>query len=155
MILWFFFAATTNAAIFGNRLLFNIHFVVMFHKEQGQLLEERFYHLWTRMLKFIHTYSMVQIPSWADNWFAASQEIPLISRNSKFHYLTHKRLSPFPILGQANLVHIPTPYFLEIHPNIIHPSRPRSPQWPPSLRFPHQEPIHSPLLTHTLHMPSP
>ena len=29
-----------------------------------------------------------------------------------------------------------------IHPNIIHPSTPRSPQWSLSLRFPHQDPIH-------------
>jgi hypothetical protein len=28
----------------------------------------------------------------------------------------------------------------------------RSPQWSPSLRFPHQEPIHPPLLTHMGHM---
>jgi len=27
------------------------------------------------------TYSMVQSPSWEANWFAASQEIPRISRN--------------------------------------------------------------------------
>ena len=32
---------------------------------------------------------------------------------------------------------------------------PWSPQWSLSLRFPHQDPIHSPLLTHTLHMPNP
>ena len=32
--------------------------------------------------------------------------------------------------------------FFSIHPNIIHPSTPRSPQWSPSLRFPHQDPIH-------------
>jgi hypothetical protein len=30
----------------------------------------------------------------------------------------------------------------QIHPNIIHPSTPRSPQWSLSLRFPHQDPIH-------------
>ena len=59
------------------------------------------------------------------------------------------------ILSQTNTVHIPTSHLLEIHPNIIHPSTPRSPQWSPSLRFPHQDPIHSPLLTHTRHMPSP
>ena len=46
-------------------------------------------------------------------------------------------------------------YLLEIHPNIIHPSMPRSPQWSLSLRFPHQDPIHPPLLTHMCHMPSP
>ena len=45
--------------------------------------------------------------------------------------------------------------FLEIHPNIIHPSMPRSPQWSLSLRFPHQDPIHPPLLTHTRYIPSP
>jgi len=34
---------------------------------------------------------MVQSPSWETNWFAASQEIPRISRNPKVHYRTHKR----------------------------------------------------------------
>ena len=34
---------------------------------------------------------MVQSPSWKSNWFAASQEIPRISRNPKVHYRTHKR----------------------------------------------------------------
>ena len=37
------------------------------------------------------TYCMVQSPSWESNWFAASQEIPRISRNPKVHYRTHKR----------------------------------------------------------------
>ena len=69
-------------------------------------------------------------------------EIPRISRNPKVHYRTHKRLPPVPILGQPNPVHIPTSYLLEIHPNIIHPSTPRCPQWSPSHRFPHQDPIH-------------
>ena len=72
---------------------------------------------------------MVQSPSWEANWFAASQEIPRISRNSKVHYRTHKRPPPVPILGQSNPVHIPTIHLLEIHPNIIHPSMPRSPHW--------------------------
>jgi hypothetical protein len=52
------------------------------------------------------------------------------------------RPPPVSILGQPNPVHIPTPHLLEIYPNIIHPSRPRSPPWSPSLRFPHQDPIH-------------
>ena len=93
----------------------------------------------------ILTYSMVQSPSWEANWFAASQEIPRISRNPKVHYRTHKRPPPVSILGHPNPVHIPTSHLLEIRPNIIHPSTPRSPQWSPSLRFPHQEPIHTPL----------
>ena len=91
---------------------------------------------------YLLTHSMVQSPSWEANWFAASQEIPRISRNPKFHYRTHKRPPPVSILGQPNPVHIPTSHLLGIHPNIIHPSTPRSPQWSPSLRFPHQDPIH-------------
>jgi len=65
---------------------------------------------------------MVQSPSWEANWFAASQEIPHISRKPKVHYRTHKRSPPVCILGQPNPVHIPTSHLLEIHPNIIHPS---------------------------------
>ena len=85
---------------------------------------------------------MVQSPSSEANWFAASQEIPRISRNQKVHYRTHKRPPPVNILGQPNPVHIPTSHLLEIRPDIIHPSTPRSPQWSLSLRFPHQDPIH-------------
>ena len=70
---------------------------------------------------------MVQSPSWESNWFAASQEIPRISRNPKDHYRTHKRPSRVSILGEPNPVHIPTSHLLEIRPNIIHPSTPRSP----------------------------
>ena len=91
---------------------------------------------------YLLTYSMVQSPSWEANRFATSQEIPRISRNPKVHYRTHKRPPPVCILGQPNPVHIPTSHLLEIHPNIIHLSTPRSPQWSPSLRFPHQNPIH-------------
>ena len=89
----------------------------------------------------ILTYCMVQSPSWEANWFAASQEVPRISQNPKVHYRTHKRPTPVSILGQPNPVHIPTSHLLEIHRNIIHPSTPRSPQWSPSLRFPHQDPL--------------
>ena len=93
---------------------------------------------------------MVQSPSWAANWFAVTQEIPRISRNPKVHYRTHKRTPPVSILGQPNPVHMPTSHLLEIYPNIIRPSTPRSPQWSLSLRFPHQDPIYPSLLTHTL-----
>ena len=84
---------------------------------------------------------MVQSPSLEANWFAASKEISRISRNPKVHYRTHKRPPPVSILGQPNPVHIPTSHLLEIHPNIIHPSTPRSPRWSLSLRFPQQDPI--------------
>jgi len=96
----------------------------------------------TYLLTYLLTYSMEQSPSWEANWFSANQEIPRISRNPKVHYRIHKRPPPVSILGQPNTVHIPTSHLLEINPNSIHPSTPRSPQWPPSLRFPHQDPIH-------------
>ena len=85
---------------------------------------------------------MLQSPSWEANRFSANQEIPRILWNPKVHYRIHKWPPPVSILGQPNPVHIPTSHLLEIHPNIIHPSTPRSPQWSLSLRFPHQDPIH-------------
>ena len=41
-----------------------------------------------------------------------------------------------------NAPHAPPISFFSIHPNIIHPSTPRSPQCSPSLLFPHQDPTH-------------
>ena len=81
------------------------------------------------LLTYLLTYSMVQSPSWEANWFAASQEIPRMLWNPKVHYRTHKRPPPVPILCQPNPVHIPTSHLLEIQPNTIQPSTPRSPQW--------------------------
>ena len=100
-----------------------------------------------RVEKHILTYYIVQSPSWEANWFATSQEIPRISRNPKVHYRTHKLPPSVSFLGQPNPVHIPTSHLLDIHPNIIHPSTPRSPQWSPSLQFPHQDPVLQKLCT--------
>ena len=97
------------------------------------------------LLIYLLTYSMVQSPSWEANWFAAGQEIPCISQNPKVHYRTHKRPPHVYILGQPNPVHIPTSHLLEIHPNIIHHSTPRSPQLFLPSGFP----------TKTLYTPSP
>ena len=58
-----------------------------------------------RALISLHTYSMVQSPSWEANWFAASQEIPRISWNPKVYYHTHKRPPTVPILGQPIYPH--------------------------------------------------
>ena len=110
---------------------------------------------WHKRMCHLLTYSTVHSPSWKANRFAASQEIPRISQNPKVHYRIHKRPPPASILGQPNPVHIPTSHLLEIHPNITHPSTPRSPQWSLSLRFPQQDPIHPQLLTHMRHMHNP
>jgi hypothetical protein len=83
----------------------------------------------TGILKDLLTHPTVQSPSWEANCFAASQEIPRNSRNPKVHYRTHKCPPPVSILGQPNPVHTPTSRLLQIRPNIIHPSTPRSPQW--------------------------
>ena len=83
---------------------------------------------------------MMQSPSWEANWFAASQEIPRISRNPKVHYRTHKRPPSISILGPPSPIHILASHLLEIHHNIMHPSTPRPPSPVVSFpRFPHQE----------------
>ena len=98
---------------------------------------------------------MVQSPSWEANWSADSQEIPRILWNPRVHHRTHKRTPPVPILSQLHPVHTPTSHFPKIHLNIILPSMPGSPQWSPSLRFPHQNPVHASPLPHTRYMHRP
>ncbi len=87
--------------------------------------------------------------------FAATQEIPPILWNAKVHYRTHKRPTPVPILSQLHSVPTTPPHFLKIHLNIILPSPSWSPQWSLSLRFPHQNTVHTSPFLHKCHKPRP
>jgi hypothetical protein len=109
----------------------------------------------TLCLTYLLTYSMEQSPSWEANWFAASQEIPRGLWNPKGPHRTHKRPPPVRILSQPSPVLTPTSHFLKIHPNIILPSTPGSPQRSLSLRFPDQNPVHNSPFPQTCYMPRP
>jgi len=89
---------------------------------------------------------MQQSPSSEANQFSASQEIPHILWNPKIHYCIHKCPPLVPTLSQLDPVHTPAFYFLKMQHNIILPSMSGSPKWSLSLRFPHQNPLYTPLL---------
>ena len=55
---------------------------------------------------YLLTHSMEQSPSLEANLFSATQEIPLILRNPKIRYRSHKCLPPVSILSQLDPVHI-------------------------------------------------
>jgi hypothetical protein len=98
---------------------------------------------------------MEQSPSWGTTRFASSQQIPRTLWNQNFHYCIHKCPPPVSILSQLNPAHTPTYHFLKIRLNIMLPSMHGSPQWPLSLRFPHQNHVHTSPLHYTRYTPRP
>ena len=94
------------------------------------------------------TYSMVQSPSWAANWFAASQKFPAFHGTRIF------------ITALTSVRHLSLSWASPIQSIYLHPT-----SWKfililsthlrlglSSGLFPHQGPIHPPLLTHVLHV---
>jgi len=63
----------------------------------------------TPLFTYLLTYSNEQNPSWEAIRFSASQEIPLILWNPKFHYRIHECPPPVPIPNQLDTVHTPHP----------------------------------------------
>jgi hypothetical protein len=95
---------------------------------------------------------MEHSPSWEANRPSASQEIPCILWNRKFHYRLYNCQPPVPMLSQINSVHASPSQFFKIHFNIILLPMPRSFKWSLYSRSPYQNPVCTSLVPHTCHM---
>jgi hypothetical protein len=66
---------------------------------------------------------------------STSQEISGILWNPKVHHSVHNRPPTVPIVSQMSPIHIPKPYFLKTHYNIILSFKPRSFKCSPPFRL--------------------
>ena len=87
------------------------------------------------------TNSTEQSPSWAANWFSASQEILRILCNPEVHYRIPKRPPLVSVLSQISPIHASA--FIEDPINVIFPPVPKF----SSGRFPSGFPTKTPLLS--------
>ena len=102
-----------------------------------------------KSLGFRLTNSMEHNPSWKANRSSDTQEISSILWNSKLPYRIHKLPQPVLILSQSNPVHVALFHFLTIHFASRLPFMPRSSMLALTIGFPHQNPVRTPLVSHT------
>ena len=100
---------------------------------------------------YLLTFCMEQSPSWEANRFSASHEIPPILWNPEVRYRIHNCPPSVPILSQTNPNHASMALPDDPSYSITLPSMPVSSKWSLSLRFPHQNPVHT-FLPHTCYM---
>jgi hypothetical protein len=92
--------------------------------------------------------------SWEATSCAATQELPYILCNSKFHCRVHKGRPLVPVLSQINPVRTTTSYISKIHFDIIHLPTSWSSKWSLSFWLSHQYSICM-LRSRSCYMPSP
>jgi len=89
---------------------------------------------------------------WSQEASVLFQEIPHTLWNAQVHDHTHNSSPCIPIPTHTNPIHALCSYFLIIHFNIAFPSTPRSLKWSLSIRFPHQNSVHTSPLHCTCHL---